>query len=445
MATGAPRVASGEGEEGEEMLALRRGGRGSAFTRPVDLTEPHPPPPHTLPSPSSGRALTQSHRSIRPEEDMSSVPPSLELGSRDNYWHFKSRMHPLRKIPVGRVSPLPASVGQVSPLPASVGRVSPLPASVLSVKPPNCHSAHLPKTSQCTSPLDPVAHDNDPVAHDNNLVTSDDDPVAHNNDLVTDGDDPIAHDKDPVTHDNDPVAQDCGNDPVLHDVILDREPVLHGPAIQDQDSDPVARDDDTVGSDSGSRLQHSDSTALAGYPTTPCLNHSTAHQKLSSATSEGEGEGERSVDHRLSLLYPRALVEVAVDNKAETDSCLQDLKETLLRSGHFIEQLRQMADSGSSDPESDSETHPLPGLSPGWLLSHVRGAMAPAPTEVSTILLRKKGAPDFGFSVSDGLVEPGVFVKDLRPGGPADLSGQLKAFDRILKVCMWFKALLHRC
>uniref|UniRef100_A0AAQ5WXN4 PDZ domain-containing protein n=1 Tax=Amphiprion ocellaris TaxID=80972 RepID=A0AAQ5WXN4_AMPOC len=40
---------------------------------------------------------------------------------------------------------------------------------------------------------------------------------------------------------------------------------------------------------------------------------------------------------------------------------------------------------------------------------------------------------DFGFSVSDGLLEKGVYVNMIRPEGPADQAG-LKPFDRILQV-----------
>ncbi|XP_071332625.1 glutamate receptor-interacting protein 2-like [Trachinotus anak] len=40
---------------------------------------------------------------------------------------------------------------------------------------------------------------------------------------------------------------------------------------------------------------------------------------------------------------------------------------------------------------------------------------------------------DFGFSVSDGLLEKGVYVNMIRPDGPANLAG-LKPFDRILQV-----------
>lgn len=41
---------------------------------------------------------------------------------------------------------------------------------------------------------------------------------------------------------------------------------------------------------------------------------------------------------------------------------------------------------------------------------------------------------DFGFSVSDGLYEKGVFINRIRKGGPADTSHMLQPFDRILQV-----------
>lgn len=40
---------------------------------------------------------------------------------------------------------------------------------------------------------------------------------------------------------------------------------------------------------------------------------------------------------------------------------------------------------------------------------------------------------DFGFSVSDGMLDRGVYVNNIRPGGPAELGG-LRAYDRILQV-----------
>ena len=40
---------------------------------------------------------------------------------------------------------------------------------------------------------------------------------------------------------------------------------------------------------------------------------------------------------------------------------------------------------------------------------------------------------DFGFSLSDGLYEKGIFVNRIRKGGPADTSGLLKVCKVILR------------
>ncbi|XP_075430743.1 glutamate receptor-interacting protein 2 isoform X4 [Ascaphus truei] len=59
---------------------------------------------------------------------------------------------------------------------------------------------------------------------------------------------------------------------------------------------------------------------------------------------------------------------------------------------------------------------------------------SPTPAELHKITVMKDfGSDDFGFSVSDGLLEKGVFVNMIRPGGPADRGG-LQSYDRILQV-----------
>ncbi|XP_055985557.1 glutamate receptor-interacting protein 2 isoform X2 [Sorex fumeus] len=58
----------------------------------------------------------------------------------------------------------------------------------------------------------------------------------------------------------------------------------------------------------------------------------------------------------------------------------------------------------------------------------------PPPLEMHKVtLLKDPGRNDFGFSVSDGLLEKGVFVHTVRPGGPAQRGG-LRPFDRLLQV-----------
>ncbi|XP_063165289.1 glutamate receptor-interacting protein 1 isoform X3 [Candoia aspera] len=60
--------------------------------------------------------------------------------------------------------------------------------------------------------------------------------------------------------------------------------------------------------------------------------------------------------------------------------------------------------------------------------------MSPTPVELHKITLYKdSNMEDFGFSVSDGLLEKGVYVKNIRPDGPGDVGG-LKPYDRLLQV-----------
>uniref|UniRef100_A0AAX7SQ77 PDZ domain-containing protein n=1 Tax=Astatotilapia calliptera TaxID=8154 RepID=A0AAX7SQ77_ASTCA len=58
----------------------------------------------------------------------------------------------------------------------------------------------------------------------------------------------------------------------------------------------------------------------------------------------------------------------------------------------------------------------------------MQGILSPTPLE-----LHKVKSDDFGFSVSDGFLEKGVYVNMIRPDGPADRAG-LRPYDRILQV-----------
>ncbi|XP_028614966.1 glutamate receptor-interacting protein 1 isoform X11 [Grammomys surdaster] len=64
----------------------------------------------------------------------------------------------------------------------------------------------------------------------------------------------------------------------------------------------------------------------------------------------------------------------------------------------------------------------------------IREIISPTPVELHKVTLYKdSGMEDFGFSVADGLLEKGVYVKNIRPAGPGDLGG-LKPYDRLLQV-----------
>ena len=61
--------------------------------------------------------------------------------------------------------------------------------------------------------------------------------------------------------------------------------------------------------------------------------------------------------------------------------------------------------------------------------------MLQVPMEVHRVTLFKDNVyEDFGFSVSDGLYEKGIFVNRVRAGGPADGCGLLRPLDRILQI-----------
>ncbi|KAH9639572.1 hypothetical protein HF086_005829 [Spodoptera exigua] len=62
-------------------------------------------------------------------------------------------------------------------------------------------------------------------------------------------------------------------------------------------------------------------------------------------------------------------------------------------------------------------------------------AVSPARGSVHHVILYKDAIyDDYGFSVSDGLYERGVYINRIRKGGPADIVGLLRPYDRILQV-----------
>ncbi|KAM9095215.1 glutamate receptor-interacting protein 2 [Sarcophilus harrisii] len=92
---------------------------------------------------------------------------------------------------------------------------------------------------------------------------------------------------------------------------------------------------------------------------------------------------------------------------------------------------------GTRDP---TEGHVVPtkaaeeGLKMQAVKEEMLEIMSPTPLELYKLTLWKDPvSEDFGFSVSDGLLEKGVYVNMIRPGGPADHCG-LKPFDRVLQV-----------
>ena len=134
---------------------------------------------------------------------------------------------------------------------------------------------------------------------------------------------------------------------------------------------------------------------------------------------------------------------------------LKDIELAVMKSSAFIKEFSRLADSGSSDPDSDNDRrsvpyrrkqqhHTVPPRMAHKLMEQVKQIATPTPVEIHTVhLVKREGYNDFGFSVSDGLVEPGVFVRTVKQGGLAELSGKLAPFDRILKVGRWLGMWKH--
>ncbi|KAI9545217.1 hypothetical protein NQZ68_038247, partial [Dissostichus eleginoides] len=89
------------------------------------------------------------------------------------------------------------------------------------------------------------------------------------------------------------------------------------------------------------------------------------------------------------------------------------LRSTLGRQASFQER-------SNSKPSVNSRPTPCP-LTPRAELRHEELTLEKA-TDLE----------DFGFSVSDGMLDRGVYVNNIRPGGPAECGG-LRAYDRILQ------------
>ena len=126
--------------------------------------------------------------------------------------------------------------------------------------------------------------------------------------------------------------------------------------------------------------------------------------------------------------------------KGVEEAILKQLESTIMKSKNFVQKLNELAQSGSSDQDSDSEPSDkrkeLPPQVQEELIEHVRAIMAPSRLDMIVVKLTKDSGADLGFSVSDGLVEPGVYVKSVKPGSSVDERGLLLPFDRIIKVCV---------
>ncbi|XP_014911218.1 glutamate receptor-interacting protein 1 isoform X1 [Poecilia latipinna] len=109
------------------------------------------------------------------------------------------------------------------------------------------------------------------------------------------------------------------------------------------------------------------------------------------------------------------------------------LRSTLGRQSSFQER-------NSSKPQVNPRSNTLPSdpqrraFAMKKMRQEVNDILNQNPVELHKLTLEKASdLEDFGFSVSDGLLDRGVYVNNIRPGGPAERGG-LCAYDRILQI-----------
>ncbi|XP_056223692.1 glutamate receptor-interacting protein 1 isoform X8 [Seriola aureovittata] len=109
------------------------------------------------------------------------------------------------------------------------------------------------------------------------------------------------------------------------------------------------------------------------------------------------------------------------------------LRSTLGRQASFQER-------SSSRPQVTPRSNTLPSdpqrraFAMRKMRQEVNEILNQNPVELHKLTLEKASdLEDFGFSVSDGLLDRGVYVNNIRPGGPAEQGG-LRAYDRILQI-----------
>lgn len=214
---------------------------------------------------------------------------------------------------------------------------------------------------------------------------------------------------------------------------------------------PLGKSESTAGivsSSGGVTSSHGSVSSSSDVPSVSVPNVAIAQEQVSNDRQHMPGEAATD-----GGVMPTGVLPTGRESWSETNSdaddtgreILKDIEQAVMKSSVFIKEFSRLADSGSSDPDSDNDRrsapyrrkqhHTVPPRVAHKFMEQVKQIATPTPVEIHTVhLVKGEGFADFGFSVSDGLVEPGVYVRTVKQGGLADLSGKLAPFDRILKV-----------
>ena len=169
----------------------------------------------------------------------------------------------------------------------------------------------------------------------------------------------------------------------------------------------------------------------------PIYQKSMSFVKTSTSTPNSLSRPKRAVPQaRKRTPSVPALPTTALPTSLPTalPACLSDYERTIHNARNYMREFKALAESGSSDPESDdSESALTTEQKAARIMEQISSdAKLPALMCYHQVTLHKETVhADLGFSLSDGLGEPGVYVKNIHS---TRLSSQLQPFDRIMKV-----------
>uniref|UniRef100_A0A8C2EPD3 Glutamate receptor interacting protein 2b n=1 Tax=Cyprinus carpio TaxID=7962 RepID=A0A8C2EPD3_CYPCA len=136
------------------------------------------------------------------------------------------------------------------------------------------------------------------------------------------------------------------------------------------------------------------------------------------------GFSEDDWDKAASIMTGSALSLGVEGGKAHGETVSQPHLSPLRKAPHLLNETKNKSTLRMSEKTWESRR----------IKEEIQDILSPTPLELHKVTVMKDPeSDDFGFSVSDGFLEKGVYVNMIRPEGPADRAG-LKPYDRILQV-----------
>lgn len=191
-----------------------------------------------------------------------------------------------------------------------------------------------------------------------------------------------------------------------------------------------------IPSSASSPLCRTNSSHRAPHTVSPVSLQSTTHKHDFESRQRHRERSDHSPSRRFESSSPLGM-KPTPGKSLKLAPILSEFKKTIDEAEKFGKAMAALAESGSSDQDSDSEPHSklvLSALPPHESAKVKEKMRAPQPFMKQIIMIRKNpGEVSFGFSIADGQYDLGVYVKTVKPGGPSDRGGLLQ-YDKINKV-----------